>query len=386
MKRSKQGELATRRPETEEDTEAGETYEESPPTAGTSRKRKVNSGYEERREKVRIDYVKTIGQARALEHMQRWIREHEYNPDKPEGERARADKWHLDFDTGCWILTSGLTSKGTAAREAGAPRYGLAKLHTNEQLKALARGEKLPKNPHVNFQWHVLAYLAMTGRNVKQDASHLCGRSQCFNPSHIVDEDHNTNLNRRYCTGDIWCTKHDHLVINLCTHDPPCIKPYFREDIPPVSCCRSPSPESQESASPFIPESQLSPALRTARGESQSSGWGNLEATDLPIPSSPPPRQSHSQARQNNRRAEKHKAALDEFQALNAEETPGAEYLKVAKAAGDTATLKVDLVKGGGEESDYGDDFFQQALDEATAARLEEMATGLRAKGKGKET
>lgn len=63
-----------------------------------------HSGYVQRRKLVSINYVTTIGHARALDHMQRWLKEFEYDPggtksgDTPPP--GRNDKWFPDIDTG----------------------------------------------------------------------------------------------------------------------------------------------------------------------------------------------------------------------------------------------------------------------------------------------
>lgn len=237
-----------------------------------------------------VDYVRDLGQARAVHQLKKWLTEHEGPPPewvdaanadgrqygkpwtpeelkaakdrqahkKGKGKqvafddpvpRPTADKWWLDIDTGCWLLTSGV----------GASGYGVCKLQTNEaierQLAKRPEGKKRAakgkgrqtwesKDTH-NFQWHILAYLAKTGRNIEGDASHLCGRSNCFNFDHIVDEDRRKNLARIGCWGEIWCMTHDHLVLDMCVHEPSCIQPYVRDDLPnPLDCCRTAAEES----------------------------------------------------------------------------------------------------------------------------------------------
>ena len=200
----------------------------------------------------RVDYVAELGQARAMQRVQDWLDNHEGRPlsfsdipgsnDLPPGELPPAGKWSLDIDTGCWLLHSGVSSGGVGNTSG---RYGVAKMLTNAELTMREAGLDVGRNPGINFQWHVVAYLAHTGRNIEQTASHLCGRSVCFNPTHIVDESQADNLSRRPCLGEIWCLKHEKIVLDLCVHTPKCIHPVVRnEERLQPNCCtsRSPSP------------------------------------------------------------------------------------------------------------------------------------------------
>lgn len=51
--------------------------------------------------------------------------------------------------------------------------------------------------------------------------SHLCNNPRCERPSHLCDEDHNTNLQRINCPGIMYCHTTDRIWI-LCTHNPKC--------------------------------------------------------------------------------------------------------------------------------------------------------------------
>lgn len=52
----------------------------------------------------------------------------------------RLEKWTLVFDTGCWLLRSGISSGGSTNTSA---RYGVAKLLTNDQISRQLEGERL---------------------------------------------------------------------------------------------------------------------------------------------------------------------------------------------------------------------------------------------------
>lgn len=57
------------------------------------------------------------------------------------------------------------------------------------------------------------------------EASHLCGRTRCFNPEHLVWESTRANNLRKGCPVWVDCP-HEAcgLKVNCCTHNPPCIK------------------------------------------------------------------------------------------------------------------------------------------------------------------
>lgn len=63
--------------------------------------------------------------------------------------------------------------------------------------------------------------------------SHLCDRRRCFNLDHLQDETPQVNNSRKGCPGPIICPVHGHLIVDLCSHNPTCIRPP-RDD---VNCC-----------------------------------------------------------------------------------------------------------------------------------------------------
>ncbi|WP_043433452.1 HNH endonuclease [Cystobacter fuscus] len=85
------------------------------------------------------------------------------------------------------------------------------------------------------FLIHIVAYVGSRGQNPPQDCqvSHLCDRRNCFNPDHLRAESPQVNNSRKGCAGPIFCSIHGHLVVDLCTHQPRCIRA-ARAD---VFCC-----------------------------------------------------------------------------------------------------------------------------------------------------
>jgi len=302
----------------------------------------VARGLSKRQKRGPLDYVRDIGQARAMQLIQDCVANHEgYLLDpalatKPES----GHKWSLDLDTGCWLRTSSLSSIGGAGA-AGSGRYGVTKLYTNQQLEDREKwGIKIERNSGTHFQWHIVSYLAKHGKNLLGECSHLCHRSACFNPSHLVDEDHATNLSRRGCLGPIWCIIHDHLVLDLCQHEPKCIKPYYRDDMPYLRCCLSAKEEEMEQSPPFIKASQL-PISGSREGESPatesgSSGWGNLTSSFLQEGSEDSKTSNLSQLDQSNasnlaepvRRKLQHREDIRAILMTRPESLPGAEALE----------------------------------------------------------
>ena len=62
--------------------------------------------------------------------------------------------------------------------------------------------------------------------------SHQCSNKACFYWPHLLDESQGTNISRNYCQGTLRCPDHDREVIDLCSHNPKCIKPPRL-----ISCC-----------------------------------------------------------------------------------------------------------------------------------------------------
>lgn len=131
--------------------------------------------------------------------------------------KCNDDDREIDPDTDCWLFKG---SKNTSG-------YGQAWSKKNSDM------HKTGRDAQTAFLLHRLAYLSANGVDLQDDGSHLCARPACFNPAHIADETSALNDSRKGCPGPIYCSAHGHLIIDLCTHQPPCIRGP-RSD---VMCC-----------------------------------------------------------------------------------------------------------------------------------------------------
>lgn len=81
-----------------------------------------------------------------------------------------------------------------------------------------------------------VAFMAWNGRDIRPGmvASHLCGRRDCFNPLHIVEETQAVNVSRSFfgCPGQIVCRQHGCVLEKVCVHKPPCHQMLL------IRCCR----------------------------------------------------------------------------------------------------------------------------------------------------
>lgn len=331
--------------------------------------------------RARIDYVEDLGQARAFEVLQKWITEHEGFPLEaglglqPE----QGHKWVLDLDTGCWLLTSGISSGGQK-QKPGSGRYGVIKLNTNGQIRGKSSGVPIQRNSGKNFQWHVVAYLAKTGKNVEFDASHICGWSVCFNPSHVEDENHETNLSRNRCLGQIWCSIHDNLVLDLCEHKPKCIQPYIRDDIPFFKCCLSHEDKAQSEADTFQTATScqglsVHPLSRQGSepAKSDSEGWGNLSPSFLQERSSASLSESETSS-EPDRRKKFHQSSIQTFLSQDPKTLSGVEALIEEKETEFSGDPSEPLLDSAAEASDQHSG---ASVIEDWADQFEEMAAGL---------
>lgn len=115
-----------------------------------------------------------------------------------------------DAVTGCWLWVGRVLPEG----------YAQFKMVTPAQRAA----GPVEKNRGINFLMHKVAYVAEYGLDVQHTASHLCARPHCFNPKHIVDESILKNNQRKGCVGEVRCLAHNHTIVDLCTHEPKCVK------------------------------------------------------------------------------------------------------------------------------------------------------------------
>lgn len=101
--------------------------------------------------------------------------------------------------------------------------------------KANNRQHETGRSSQSAFIIHIVAYVAhnrtdvLTGSHI----SYLCNRRHCFNPAHLVRESVQSNNSHKGCPGCITCSVHDHVIIDLCLHNPRCIRPPCDD----VHCC-----------------------------------------------------------------------------------------------------------------------------------------------------
>lgn len=124
----------------------------------------------------------------------------------------------VDDRTDCWIYT---------AKSVNGSGYPLVKSVPSLQPPQGRKSEA--------FLLHRVSLVTRLGQDIFYEASHLCGVSLCFNPSHLVDEQHPVNESRKLCVGILVCGDHGHVIGDFCVHTPKCIRPP-RDDL---FCCLS---------------------------------------------------------------------------------------------------------------------------------------------------
>ena len=120
---------------------------------------------------------------------------------------------------GCWLFGGSRNTDG----------YGQVFMKKNSEVHLTGRSSQTA------FLLHRLSFLAAHGRDVHGHCSHLCDIRACFNPEHLVDETPTANNSRKGCPGPVICPDHGHVVVDLCSHQPRCIRP----PNPNVFCCLS---------------------------------------------------------------------------------------------------------------------------------------------------
>lgn len=121
------------------------------------------------------------------------------------------------------------------------------------QIQVYPNGSGTGRTNQRGVLLHRVSFVARYGRDcaANMQISPLCGNRGCFNPDHIREEDPVTNNSRKGCAGKVECPWHGHIIADVCSHQPPCIKYHTST----VSCC-----------------------LKI----SQSDGWGELGASSRP--------------------------------------------------------------------------------------------------------
>lgn len=128
----------------------------------------------------------------------------------------------LDEELGCALFKGKTTGDGHWQIQRR-PRY-----LTRESNRAQGN-----TNTHRHYYVHRIAYVALHGVDVALTGSHLCGRANCFNPYHIWDESQHLNNDRQRCLGFVVCPHHNHVLVKLCSHNPPCLK----HPVQATQCC-----------------------------------------------------------------------------------------------------------------------------------------------------
>lgn len=166
------------------------------------------------RARQRLNYLTELGQARAHYILT----------------AKRREVCEVSEDIGCWLFQGSTNTDG----------YGQVWTKKNSDLRRRGRSSQTA------FLIHRVAFLAATGQDATGHVSHLCDRPKCFNPDHLVDETAQQNNSRKGCPGPIACSVHHHVVVDLCPHQPRCLRPE-RED---VICCLSQLKQAPEGAWP----------------------------------------------------------------------------------------------------------------------------------------
>jgi hypothetical protein len=207
------------------------------------------------------DYAADLGQAACVQLLQ-WRLEFVHPMDWHNVDLRGLSGYELVQETGCWLWRGRTLPEG----------YAQVKRKTLAQQSAGVTD----RNAGKNFLFHRIAFVAKNGFDVHQGASHLCGRPQCFNPEHIVDENIQLNNRRKGCIGVVTCPDHGHLIVDLCEHTPRCIKP----NPPNVNCClsrRLPSLDGHAS-----PVRSSSPPASDRRATADVQNFMGLDPSSLP--------------------------------------------------------------------------------------------------------
>ena len=216
------------------------------------------------------DYAATVGQAWCIQTLQEFLSFVYPDPYASNPDLAGRAGWETN-EMGCWLWVGPTLNDGHKQFKRNLP-------------ETIAAGQ-VGKNTGVNFLLHRVSFVAKNGRDVVNTGSHLCDIPRCFNPDHICDEDMVHNNSRKGCQGVIHCPTHDLLLVDLCRHQPKCLRP----QPPNVACCHEHFLARQLALPvPFASP----PALPSSSRPSSSGGPPNSsppELPRLPPPLVPPP-------------------------------------------------------------------------------------------------
>lgn len=149
---------------------------------------------------------------------------------------ARATIEHLQASktvytaSGCWEAQTGLS--GTSLYPQVQPKYVNREQRSRGRAGAKYKPYKGENGRLGRVLVHQLSCLAHTGQTPgpTQDVSHLCHNRKCFNPDHLVIEEHSENMSEQHCPGTLkgpllckCCgNTHDHEIV-VCQHVPKCL-------------------------------------------------------------------------------------------------------------------------------------------------------------------
>lgn len=183
---------------------------------------------------------------------------------------ARRSSSSTGNSVGCWLFNGSKNTDG----------YGQIFIKKNSDIARTGRSAQTA------VLIHKVSWMAANGQNppAGYHVSHLCDNRACFNPDHLCAELAVVNNSRKGCPGEIACSEHHHVIVNLCPHSPRCIRPE-RED---VFCCLSlkdSSPGWMSEASSQQSQSQSQPlqaplgplAEQVMQSSSEYAGGSDLE-------------------------------------------------------------------------------------------------------------
>jgi hypothetical protein len=181
----------------------------------------------------------------------------------------RHNRSSTDNSIGCWLFNGSRNTDG----------YGQIFIKKNSDVNQTGRSAQTA------VLIHKVSWMAANGQNppARHQISHLCDNRTCFNPDHLCAELAIVNNSRKGCPGEIACSVHHHVIVNLCPHSPRCIRPE-RDD---VYCClslkesspgwMSQASSSQQSETPLL-NAPLGPlAAQLSQSSTEYAGSVSLE-------------------------------------------------------------------------------------------------------------
>ena len=82
----------------------------------------------------------------------------------------------------------------------------------------------------------------------------ICDKPACLNHTHLLEDSGPANADPKWCRGVIICPQYNHMLIDLCGHEPKCIKDPFPLD--QFDCCLPEEGASVSQAEAFSQQAQ----------------------------------------------------------------------------------------------------------------------------------